>query len=347
MTATGRSATPSGDGGTFLSLVFHPLNDRMADTPISERVRTLLEADATDDAAAEVETLRTATADRRQSCLKSLRSTADERPALFAPLAPAFARFLEDDERPVRLTAAKTLVGIARAAPDEGRAAVEQLADRLGDDEEFYYVRARCAEALGYVALAHPETVATPETVADLRVGLSFDEPEVRVKLAKALSCVALGDPRRLRHQVDTLADYLDDEEVLVRYHLCTALAAVGCADPTRLDAAADALTARLDDEEAVVAGRAAEALGLLGVDLPSERLAELRESGPAFAAERAAFALDGSADDGIGSVAGLRETTAAAVEEIRTPDGDGCPNCGLVLPADGPPMCPQCGAPR
>jgi HEAT repeat protein len=62
-------------------------------------------------------------------------------------------------------------------------------------EDEFYYVRARCAEALGYIAVETPEAVTDPDILADLRIGLAFDEPEGKEKLAKALAHVALGGP--------------------------------------------------------------------------------------------------------------------------------------------------------
>lgn len=267
------------------------------------------------------------------------------------------APFLEDDERAVRLTAAKAIVAIAEAEPDAVAEIVDPLAARLGDEDEFYYVRARAAEALGYAALDHPEPVGSPEIVAELTLGLSFDEPEVRVKLAKAIECVALGDPARLRWQVASLADHLDDESERVRYHLTTALVAIGCEHPERLGEATDALVDRLDDESESVCGRAAEALGLLrraeaGDDARIETaLASRSGDGEAasFVAERLAFArnvADGAVDE-VGTVAGVRATTAAAADAISSPDTDqGCPQCGATLPDNGPPMCPQCGAP-
>jgi len=237
--------------------------------------------------------------------------------------------------------------------PDEGPL-VDPLEDRLADGAEFYFVRARCAEALGYVALEHPD-VATPEVVAELRLGLSFDEPEVKEKLAKALEYVATGDPDRLQHHVSSLADHLDDDEVLVRYHLCTALAIVGCAQPSALTAVREALVTRLTDDDAHVRGRAAEALGVLDEesDAAAEpRLVSLTDDTDPFASRRAQFALDAGSDGAdtqpgdIGTVGGIHETTTDAVTEITTPDGDGCSHCGVALPADGPPMCPRCGAP-
>jgi HEAT repeat protein len=128
----------------------------------------------------------------------------------------------------------------------------------------FYYVRARCADALGYVAVDAPDAVTGADTLANLRIELAFDEAEAKAKLAKALAHVALDDPGRLRHQVSPLAAYLDDENELVRYHLCTALVVVGCEHAERLTDAADAFRERLTDENPYVQGRAAEALGLL-----------------------------------------------------------------------------------
>ena len=191
--------------------------------------------------------------------------------------------------------------------------------------------------------------------------GLSFDEPEVKEKLAKALEYVALGDPGRLAHLVSNLTEHLDDDQELVRYHLCTALVLVGCDAPGTLAGARDALAARLTDENVYVRGRAAEALGLLTRSettdsvRPESELVTVADDEESFAAERARFALDaiGEGDasrdsaDGIGTVESVRGMTQGIVEDITAPDADNeCPHCGLALPKSGPPMCPQCGAP-
>jgi len=353
--------------------------------------------------AALVSDLSTASVETRKACVRSLNPTGDDPPlaldsASIARTLPAFEPLLTDEERSVRLTTAKLFVAVAEAAPGAVVPIVPALADRLADDEEFYYVRARSAEALGYIALCHPDAAGSPEVLADLRVGLSFDEPEVKEKLAKALEYVTLGNPRRLRYQVSRLAEHLDDEVGLVRYHLTTALVIIGCEFPDALAEAVEPLVARLADENAHVRGRAAEALGLLaregtGDALGPEVLEALLaiedesedESGDGdgeeaededdakggseggdeakddeeerFAVDRARFALDRihgtdaanearEASDEIGTVAGVRATTDEAVEAITSPDGEGCPHCGLVLGAGGPPMCPRCGAP-
>ncbi|MDZ5812317.1 hypothetical protein U4E84_13290 [Halorubrum sp. AD140] len=329
-------------------------------TPSSpDRLVALLTEDATAEAVAWLDGLETADAETRRRALRQARSHAAERPDRFDGLADSLAPFLTDTNRAVRLTTAKLFVALARAEPSVTRPAVAALADRLADDGEFYYVRARCAEALGYVALEHPETVGDPETLADLRIGLSFDEPEVKPKLAKALECVALGDPSRLRHQVGSLAEHLDDDDELVRYHLCTALAAVGCAHPAKLAAGRDALAARLSDpdEDPRVRGRAAEALGLLcraadeAATVPDEVGGKAGEA-EEFLAPRLAFlraARTGSSTDrttGVGTLGSLRDGSQGAVDEMTTPEGDECPGCGLSLPDDGPPTCPRCGSP-
>jgi len=58
----------------------------------------------------------------------------------------------------------------------------------------------------------------------DLRIGLEFDEPEVKAKLAKALAHVTLGDASRLRHQVSSLAAHLADENPYVQERVAEAL---------------------------------------------------------------------------------------------------------------------------
>jgi len=341
--------------------------DEPIQPPPIERLTELVGEAAYDDTIACLARFETASTENRKEALRALRTLAEEQPTTVEPLLPALTAFLDDDERSVRLTTAKLFVAVAESDPTGVRAVVSALADRLADDEEFYYVRARAAEALGYVALEHPDSVTSPEVLADLRVGLSFDEPEVKRKLAKALECVAIGDPGRLRHQVSALIEHADDEDELVRYHLCSALVAIACEHPGALEARTEALTARLDDENGYVRGRAAEGLGLLArskpgeASLPRAAITALVADEESFVADRARFAsraLDGSGRSGdgepedrpepreIGTVAGVRRTTTEAVAAITTPDGGECPHCGLALGEHGPPMCPRCGAP-
>lgn len=299
--------------------------------------------------------------ERRKELLRAVRSVADERVVIPGPAISVLGSFLTDENRSVRLTAARLFVAIAKANPDTVVAVSDALADRLADDDEFYYVRARVAEALGYIAIDYPDEVITPELLADLRIGLSLDEPEVREKLAKALAYVALGNQDRLRHQVPRLADHLDVEDELVRYHLCTAIVVVGCEHPDALADVVDALLARLDDENPYVGGRAAEALGLVARSdaevsaRPEQRLKSMADNEEVFTAERARFALAGleaeptnaAIDSGVGSLETIRDRTDEIVDEITAPDGDECHHCGLTVPDGGPPMCPRCGVPQ
>lgn len=237
------------------------MNDRSH--PPTDRLQRSLKAGEYEEAAACLRGIGP-DADRRRAALRAVRTAADDDPAAMEPLLPATVTFLTDGERSIRLTAAKLFVAAAETEPSTVTGCTDALAARLADEAEFYYVRARAAEALGYVALEHPEDVATPELLADLRIGLSFDEPEVKEKLAKALAHVALGDPSRLRHRVDSLAEQLDDGNDLVRYHLCTTLTAVACEHPFALSDAPSALAERLADENPYVRARAAETLGLV-----------------------------------------------------------------------------------
>ncbi|WP_435116533.1 HEAT repeat domain-containing protein [Halolamina sp. C58] len=322
--------------------------------PSVERLSRSVEAGDYRDATACLRAFETASAESRKAALRTLRENTGEQTA---PLATRLTSFLTDDERSVRLTAAKLFVAGARADPAAVTDCVDALADRVGDEEEFYYVRARSAEALGYVALDHPDEVATPALLADLRVGLSFDEPEVREKLAKALASVAMGDPDRLRHHTSNLAHHLDDGNELVRYQLCTALAAIGCTSPAALADTSSALAARLDDENAYVRARAAEALGLLErADTPETDLAAdaptIDDPEP-FVATRLQFLRDAlagatSSPDGVGTVDAIRETATEVEKAVDAPEeSNACPHCGLSLGDPGPPTCPGCGAPR
>ncbi|MFC6837971.1 HEAT repeat domain-containing protein [Halomarina ordinaria] len=329
--------------------------------PTPDHLTGLLQQGDHGETVACLDRLGAADTETRKRALRAIRAIAEEPPRSFEDLAGPLSAFLTDEDRAVRLTTAKLFVTLAQSEPEAVRPAVGTLAERLADDEEFYYVRARSAEALGYVAGDSPEDVTDPETLADLRVGLSFDEPEVKEKLAKALAYVALGDPDRLRHQVGSLAEHLDDEDELVRYHLCTALVVVGCAHPEKLAAAEEPLRARLTDENPYVRGRGAEAFGLLaGSDTAVESSPALDEGDaegeetPSFLTERVRFCRQrlvdepsGSAPSGVGTVESVRTATDDVVEAMTAPDGGECPHCGLARPDGSPPMCPRCGAPR
>jgi HEAT repeat protein len=329
--------------------------------PTPNRLAALFEEGDHQEMVACLDQLGGADAETRKRALRAVRDLAEEPPRSFDAFAGPLSTFLTDDERAVRLTTAKLFVTLAQSEPAAVLPAVDALAERLADDEEFYYVRARSAEALGYVAVDSPEEVTDPETLADLRIGLEFDEPEVKEKLAKALAHVALGDPRRLRQQVDSLAGHLDDDNELVRYHLCTSLVVIGCEYPERLAEAVEPLQERLGDENPYVQGRAAEGLGLLAgseTDVESEPdLDGVTSDGddqPTFLTDRLAFCRRQLATDqsgrvptGVGTIESIRDGMDAVVEEMNAPDGDACPHCRLDLPESGPPMCPRCGAPR
>jgi hypothetical protein len=336
-----------------------------SDSPPSDDVVEWLERGDIDAVTASLDGLRSAAAEDRTEAIRSLRRFAEEHPETFEPIVVALVPFLTDEERPIRLSTAKLFVAVARATPAAALEATEPLAARLADDEEFYYVRARSAEALGYLALEAPEDVVSPDVLADLRVGLEFDEPEVREKLAKALAHVAVASPSRLSHHVPTLVAHLDDDSEEIRYHLSTALVAVGCTDPDAVADAVGKLSARLDDDSPYVRGRAAEALGLVArtdtsATIPESKLTAVVEDADdaaddeAFAAERVRFALAGiegsdsdNIDDEIGSLTAVRERTDEVLEAMRRSEESVCPQCGLELPEGGPPMCPDCGAPR
>lgn len=313
-------------------------------SPSTDRLRALLDAGEETEAAACLSAFESAEVG---AALRALRSLAEEQPTAVTGLLDTVPEYLTHEDRSVRLTTAKLFATVAASEPPAVRPFAPPLADRLADESEFYFVRARAAEALGYVARELPDDVVTPEILAELTVGLAVDQPEVRERLAKALECVAVGNPDRLRHRVRTLAGHLDDDNALVRYHLCSALVAVGSVAPGELSEAAPALADRLDDPEAAVRGRAAEAFGT-GIEGPTEQLRRCRDD-DAFVAARARFALSQGTDDAgtppLGTPESVRETTGAAVDSIRSPEGE-CGNCGQSLPESGPPTCPRCGAP-
>jgi hypothetical protein len=330
-------------------------------SPPPDHLRELLDTGAVDEAVSVLSQLETAPVDNRKAALQMLRRLADDQPADVTPLVSALTPFLTDPERPVRLSTAKLLVTLAAADSEAVVDSVPLLAERLADDDEFYYVRGRAAEAIGYVAVEQND-VLTPEILADLRIGIEFDEPEVVQKLSKALAYVALGDPGRLRHHADRLAEHLDSDDELVRYHLATAFVAVGCDHPDALSAHAGTLAELLGDDNPYVGGRAAEAVGLAAHGGGETAVSALdtvdaesvdNDAAAEFLQDRLRFAASGVEDgqkidapEGVGSLRTIATRTDGIVDAITTPDGEGCPNCGLSLPEQGPPTCPRCGHP-
>lgn len=334
-----------------------PMDDSIQ-PPSADWFETLLENGSSEDVVARLEELDGADSKTRKTAIRPLRQLAETRPSLLEPIVSALTAFLTDEQRSIRLTTVKLFVTVAEADPDAVSSVAPSLADRLADEDEFYYVRARAAEALGYVALEYPEIAASPEVLADLRIGLTFDEAEVREKLAKALEYIALGDQGRLSHHVDDLARQLDDPNELVRYHLCTAIVAVSCTHPDALSGSIDALTDRLDDESPFVRGRALEAMGILAQSDSDASIPEIQpaadDDAAQFLVDRVRFATDDTSDetgDGtlaeVGTIRSIRERTDEVVRELTTADGESCPHCGASLPSLGPPLCPRCGGPR
>ncbi|GAD52685.1 hypothetical protein MBEHAL_1445 [Halarchaeum acidiphilum MH1-52-1] len=138
--------------------------------PTPDRLPELLERGTHKEVVAYLDRLGAAETETRKRALRAVRDVATERPRSVEELVDPLSTFLTDEDRAVRLTTAKLFVTPAQAKPNVVLSAVDTLADRLADDEEFYYVRARCAEALDYVALNSPQDVADPDMLADLRI---------------------------------------------------------------------------------------------------------------------------------------------------------------------------------
>jgi HEAT repeat protein len=286
--------------------------------------------------------LRAADSTVRKDCADSLRST---KRVDFAAASPAIEALLAAEDRAVRLTATKAIAESAPARPEAVAALAPSLRERLDDD--FYFVRGRAAEALGYVALADPEAIDTTTVLARLLNALSLDRAETRHHVAGALARIALADPRAVRVLTGDIADHLTDDEELVRYHLTTALVAVAAEYPGHCESVTSDIAERLDDDCPQVRGRAAEALGLVGAGEEYAEALEFCSDNDSFVAERVRFALGkAGSPDNIGNLEAIAEATTDIVESITAPDGEGCPHCGETL-ADGPaPFCPACGAP-
>lgn len=269
----------------------------------------------------------------RTDRLRAVRDRAEADPASVADALDGLAALFDDEADTVRLLTAKAFLAVSEATPES--VPTDPLREAL--DDEFYYVRARAAQALGRVACATGE--ADPALVARLLNGLTLEREESRERYAGALADVALGAPDAVRTVSADLADSLDDEGVRVRYHLATALAALAVAHPGRVVVVADRLRARLDDEDPHVAGRAAEALGYSGVDCdPPAWGDDAGDEARAFAADRATFARDPDPETDERLVTELRGSHDAVAEMVGVPDEpDGPPGLPPGLGPDGP----------
>lgn len=336
-----------------------PTHETEDPTPasVADRLVSALERRERSEAVAAISALQSVGSDQRKAGIRAVRTLTADDPHAIGLVTEELTMFLTDDDRAVRLTTAKLFVTLAAEAPNAALDAIGPLSARLADEDEFYYVRARSAEAIGYVASAFPDEAATPEVLADLRIGLSFDEPEVKQKLTKALSHIALGNPGRLRHHVGVLAEHLGDDDELLRYHLCTALVAIACVYPDAIEPAVDSLAARSTDENPYVRGRAAEAIGLWVRETANASVPEFDTASAsdvddadaaAFLKTRLRFARGEPPESAsaIGDLDRIRDQTDAIAEAINRLGSDECPNCGMTIPSGGPPMCPRCGAP-
>jgi hypothetical protein len=324
----------------------------VSDTPLPDALATVPDSDGDADALAD--RLADADPETTKASADELRTVADDDPAALSALQPAVEVLLTAEDRSVRLTVTKAVGEFAAADPDGAASLVPALTERL--DDEFYFVRGRAAEALGHVARHEPDAIETATVVARLLNALSLDRAETRQHVAGALANVALGDPRALRTVTDDVADALADDDPLVRYHLSTALVAVAAAHPSYCKAVTEAVAAQLDDDCVYVRGRAAELLGLVAASddaavTDNEEALDACANDVAFVAERARFALGGSdrkvdAPDSVADLAAIADATADIVDDITTPDGEGCPHCGESVGGGAPPFCPACGAP-
>jgi len=261
---------------------------------------------------------------------------------------PVIETLLSDPERSVRLTAVKAVVDIASESPGEVRPLAERLDDLLYD--EFYFVRGRSAEAVGYLVHEYPGAEGVPPTVAvTLFDALSLDEPEVRRKVAKAISMVACSRPEDVLPNAEEVLDHADDSDPVVRYHLLTTLVALALRSPSEMEPHASDVEPFLEDENPYVRGRAVEFLGLVGSGVPDDlesRDEHRTDEAKKFERLRVEWALDGDEDDE-DVVESLHAETDEKVRGVEREASDTtlCPNCGEPVPDT--PTCPRCGAPH
>lgn len=175
--------------------------------PSVDHVVNFLEQNAHDETRACLDQIETAPASDRKTVLRSLKSVAEAHPSVLAPAASALARFLEDDERSVRLTTAELFVTRAESTPETVVPVVSSLAERLAAADEFYYVRARCAEALGLLARVERDDVALPESRLEELTADDDAEPFVINRVRFVLESVDQSDtPDQVPNEIGSLS---------------------------------------------------------------------------------------------------------------------------------------------
>lgn len=278
----------------------------------------------------------------RKHCARVLRDESDTG----VGAVPVIDTLLSDPERSVRLTAVKAVVDIASESPGAVKPLAEKLDDLLYD--EFYFVRGRSAEAVGYIVHEYPDAEGIPSTVGiTLFDALSLDESEVRRKVAKAISMVACSRPEDVLPNAKEVFDHADDDDAVVRYHLLTTLVALALRSPSEMEPHASDVEPFLEDENPYVRGRAVEFLGLVDPDvlgdLESREYEHRTDEAEEFESLRVEWAFD---DDG-NLVESLHAETDEKVRGVEREASDAtlCPNCGEPVPDT--PTCPRCGAPH
>ena len=214
-------------------------------------------------------------------------------------------------------------VALGRLGP-QGAAAVPQLAELLGDDDE--EVRANAAWALGHVG------PAAAEAVAELADALLDDSAAVRGRAAVALG--ALGASAAPAAEV--LRDGLRDADPASRAAMAGALWCVS----GEAGEALPVLLEMLGSDDAPSRRQAAQALERVGplaaVAAPALVTALGDDAARVRAAAARALAAIGTADEGI--IAALAAAAEDDDEDVRTAAGEALTTLGEVQPDDTTP---------
>lgn len=105
--------------------------------PTPDHLSELLREGTHEVTVACIERLGAADTDTRKRALRALRDVAAERPRSVEDLIDPLSTFLTDEDRAVRLTTAKLFVTLAQSEPSIVLPAVDVLADRLADEDEW------------------------------------------------------------------------------------------------------------------------------------------------------------------------------------------------------------------
>lgn len=222
------------------------------------------------------------------AAVEPIKHVAEDDPEAVLDAIPALAAAADGDQG-MRRQLVYTFTRVAQAYPEALLPTVDTLTTALNDDTANIQINA--LSALGRIASHYPDIGADiVDPVASL---VEHDNAQLRGNAVGLLADTAQAHPAAVLAHAPAIVERLRDTDASVRQNAAMALNRAGRADPSVIQDYGDRLQEMLTDDSATVRATVCTLIGNAGVDVPAERLRELRSNDPdGTVREQAAYAL-------------------------------------------------------